>query len=111
MAPRGQEPGVAHAGGAPNAAEARWSASGRSEIGARGWRALLGAGRKAPPAHLFELGPRLHLLREQGRLNPVEQAFQPAHQLRLSDPELALARHRLVAEGEHHAPELVAQIR
>ncbi len=34
------------------------------------------------PAHLLQLRPGGHLLGEQGGLDAVEQALQPAHQLR-----------------------------
>ena len=42
-------------------------------------------------AHLLELGPRGHLLREQRGLDAVEQPLQPADQLGLRDPQLGLA--------------------
>src|SRR4051812_963767 len=36
-------------------------------------------------AHLLELHPRRHLLREQRRLDAMEQPLEPADQLRLRD--------------------------
>ncbi len=57
------------------------------------------AGRQRP-AHLLQLGPRRHLLREQGGLDAVEQALQPADQLRLRDPELGLARQFVVGKRQ-----------
>src|SRR5690625_3292186 len=43
------------------------------------------SGRKTP-SHRFQLSTRGHLLREQRRLDAVEQPFQPAHQLSVRDP-------------------------
>ena len=37
-------------------------------------------------AHLLQLGTGCHLLGEQGGLDPVEQAFQPADKLCLGNP-------------------------
>jgi prephenate dehydratase len=88
---------------------------GRSlQVGARGPRWLLRvlgghhAGRERP-AHLLQLGPRGHLLREQGRLYPVEQPLEPADELRLGDPELALARRHVVGEWQRQPLELIDQ--
>src|SRR4051794_33267638 len=56
-------------------------------------------------AHLLELLLGHRLLGEQRRLDPVEEAFEPSHELRLGDPQLRLAR-GLRAEGDHHVVEL-----
>jgi hypothetical protein len=57
------------------------------------------AGRQRP-AHLLQLGSRRHLLREQGGLDAVEQALQPADQLRLRDPDLGLAGQLVVGKRQ-----------
>ena len=44
------------------------------------------------PAHLLQLCARRHLLREQHGLDAVEQALEPADELRLRDPELGVGR-------------------
>ena len=62
-------------------------------------------------AHLLQLRPRGHLLREQRGLDAVEQALQPAHELSLSHPELRLARHRVVGEGQGQPLQLLDQLR
>ena len=49
------------------------------------------ARRQRALAHLLQLGARRHLLGEQRGLNAVEQALQPADELRLRDPELRVA--------------------
>src|SRR5918911_2689694 len=41
------------------------------------------AGRKLAARHLLQLLPRLHLLSEQGRLDAVEETFEPTDELRL----------------------------
>src|SRR5205814_9580341 len=40
--------------------------------------------RQAAALELLELGPGRHLLREQRGLDPVEEAFEPTHELGLS---------------------------
>ena len=44
------------------------------------------SGRQRRLAHVFQLRPGCHLLGEQRRLYPVEQALEPTDQLRLGDP-------------------------
>jgi hypothetical protein len=53
-----------------------------------------GEGLQLSGAHLVQLQARRHLLRDQGRLDAVEQALQPADQLRLRDPQLRLGGDR-----------------
>ena len=68
---------------------------GRSEVRARAllWRRLVARRRRqAPATHLFELGLRGDLLREERRLDPVEQPLQPADELGLCDPQLGVGR-------------------
>ena len=60
-------------------------------------------------AHLFELPLRLHLLREQRGLDPVEEPFEPADELGLRDAQLALAR-RVAAERQGDLFELLAEV-
>ena len=55
-------------------------------------RGLLATGQTAP-AELLELRPGRRLLREHRGLDTVEQALEPADQLRLGDPDLRFARH------------------
>ena len=43
-------------------------------------------------AHLFELSSSRRLLREQGRLDPVEQSLQPADELGLGDAQFRFTR-------------------
>jgi len=62
-------------------------------------------------AHLFELYACGHLLRDQCRLNAVEQAFQPADELRLRDAELGLARYVTGLERQRQALQLLDQLR
>src|SRR5688572_17754247 len=50
-----------------------------------------GAGRELP--ELVELLAGGQLLREQRRLDPVEQALEPAHELGLGDAQLGVGRH------------------
>ncbi len=59
--------------------------------------------------HLFQLGPRRHLLGHQCRLDPVEEPLQPAHQLGLGDPQLGLGG-RLLVEGDRDPLQLLAKV-
>ena len=54
---------------------------------------------------------RRHLLGEQRGLDAVEQAFEPADQLGLRDPQLGVRRHSVLAERQRQPLELVAQFR
>ena len=56
------------------------------------------AGGQRALAHLLELGARCHLLGEQRGLDAVEQALQPADELRLGDPQLGVRRDRVLGE-------------
>ena len=61
------------------------------------WRDLSAAGptghrARRQLAHLFELLARRDLLGEQRRLDAVEQALEPADELRLGDAQLAVGR-------------------
>ena len=65
----------------------------------RGLRGLLALGwlrqvdaRRQRLAHLLELGAGGHLLGVDGGLDAVEEALEPADQLGLGDPQLALRR-------------------
>ncbi len=84
------------------------------QVGARGalLRVLLGRhhARRQRSAHLLQLRPRGHLLREQGGLDAVEQALEPADELRLSDPQLGLARNLLFGERQGQPLELVHEL-
>src|ERR1700733_5532494 len=71
--------------------------------GARGQTALL--------AHLLELAAGGHLLSEQRGLNPVEQPFQPADQLRLGDPQLGVGRDGAFGERQGEAIEFFTEFR
>jgi hypothetical protein len=57
----------------------------------------------------LELRLRGRLLREHRRLDAVEQAFEPADELRLREPQLGFRR-RLARERQHHLRELLVQI-
>jgi prephenate dehydratase len=78
------------------------------------WLLIVGVGRdhagRERAAHLLQLGPRGHLLREQGRLDPVEQALKPADELGLGDPELAIARRGVVGERQREPLELFDEL-
>ena len=58
---------------------------------------------------LFELRPGCHLLGEQRGLNAVEQAFEPADQLRLSDPNHRLRWNLVDVERLEYPVELTRQ--
>src|SRR4029079_7112540 len=64
---------------------------------------------RAPAAHLFELLLRHRLLREEGCLDPVEQAFEPADELCLRETQLLLRR-VVAGEGQHDFAELLAEV-
>ena len=87
---------------------------GRSAAGYRyppgappGMPAPCAASSAAPPAHLLELLLGHRLLREQRRLDAVEQPLEPADELGLREPQLGLAR-RVGGEREHDVFELGA---
>ena len=64
---------------------------------------------RAATPHLFDLALRHRLLREQRGLDSVEQAFEPADELRLRDPQLRVGG--LVArEREHDFAELLSEV-
>ncbi len=67
--------------------------------------------RREGAAHLLQLGPRRHLLREQGRLDAVEEALQPAHQLGLGNPEFGLGGNGLLGERERQALQFLHELR
>ena len=73
-----------------------------------GGRVAAGARGKGSP-HLGDLGLRGHLLGEQRCLDAVEEAFEPADELRLRDAELSVRR-GLLAEGKRDALELVGEL-
>jgi len=73
------------------------------------FRAGAVAGREAALLHLLQLLPRRHLLREQRRLDAVEQTFEPADERRLRDAQLGLRRGRL-AERERQLRQLLLQV-
>ena len=66
---------------------------------------------QSSPASLFELRPLCHLLGEQRRLEPMENAFEPTDQLRLRDPELGIGRDFLGVERRRHPGQFGAQVR
>src|SRR4051812_26454026 len=82
------------------------------QIGARwAWLGLRHrSGRQLAP-HLLELLAGLHLLREQRRLDAVEQALEPPDELSLCDPQLGLAGRRVTRERRRQAGQLLAQVR
>ena len=55
---------------------------------------------RLPAAHLLELLLGHRLLGEERRLDAVEQAFEPADELRLGDPQFAIGRHRVDIERQ-----------
>src|ERR1700735_3649074 len=79
------------------------SAGSAGPAGARGQTALL--------AHLLELAAGGHLLSAQRGLNPVEQPFQPADQLRLGDTQLGVRRDGAFGERQGEPVALFAQLR
>jgi hypothetical protein len=81
--------------------------TGRLLFGA--WRHLHHA-RRQRAAHLLELGPGRHLLGEQRGLDAVEQALQPADQLGLRDPELALTGQLVLGERQRQPFQLADQL-
>ena len=54
---------------------------------------------------------RRHLLREQRGLDAVEQALQPADQLRLRDAQFGVGRDAVLGERQREPIELLAQLR
>ena len=62
-------------------------------------------------AHVLELLARRHLLREQRRLDAVEQTLEPADQLRLCDAQLDIGGRDVGPERQRQPVELVAQVR
>ena len=62
-------------------------------------------------AHLLELGAGGHLLGEQRGLDAVEEALQPADQLRLRDAQLGVGGRVALAERQRQPFELVEQLR
>ena len=68
------------------------------------------AGRQRP-AHLLQLRAGRHLLGEQRGLDAVEQPLQPADQLGLGDPQLGVARRRVLAERQRDPLQLLDQLR
>ena len=62
-------------------------------------------------AHLLQLGAGRHLLGEQGRLDPVEETFEPADQLGLRDAEFGLRGDRLVGERQGEPLQFLDQFR
>src|SRR4029077_1437804 len=83
----------------------------------RPWRlaTLLGGpgnhgARRQGAAHLLKLRPRGHLLSEQGRLDAVEQALQPADELGLGDAELCLARRFVLGERQGQPVEVLGEV-
>src|SRR5215468_5546384 len=65
---------------------------------------------RRPTTHLLELCPRSHLLRNERGLDAVEQAFEPANQLRLRDAQLGLARCLTLIEGQRQPLQLVDEL-
>jgi hypothetical protein len=61
-------------------------------------------------SHLLELEAGRHLLGDQRGLDTVEQAFQPADQLCLCDPQLGFARCGPLVERQAEPFQLVAQL-
>src|ERR1700730_7252871 len=80
-----------------------------SEVGAGLFPRVVAHLERAPLAHVLELTLGLHLLREQGRLDAVEQPFQPAHELGLRDAQLGFTG-GVARERHPHLSELLAQI-
>ena len=74
--------------------------AGHARLGARGQL-----------ADLLELLAGGQLLGEQRRLDAVEQPLQPADELRLGHPDLALGRHLAVAERQGQHLQLVLEVR
>src|SRR3954469_5522842 len=72
-------------------------------------RRRLRSDRQRAAAHLLQLRPRRHLLGEQRRLDAVEQPFVRAEEGGLRDPQLGVARPRLVAERQLQPVELLTQ--
>ena len=52
-----------------------------------------------PSGHLGELRLHHHLLGHDRRLDPVEEAFEPADELGVGDPQFSLGRRVLGVEG------------
>src|SRR5689334_9701193 len=67
------------------------------------------AGRQRALPHLLQLLTSRHLLGEQGGLDAVEQAFEPADQLGLCDPQFRVRRNAFVGEREREPLELLPQ--
>jgi len=67
--------------------------------------------RQGPTPHLFQLRPGRHLLGEQCGLNTVEEPLEPTDQLRLSYPQLCLARHVRLVERYRQPVQFRAQLR
>ena len=76
-----------------------WSALVPSQVPARARRRRRCPGSSAPAPHLVELLLRHRLLGEQRGLDAVEQAFEPADELGLREPQLRLGRGRRSVNG------------
>src|SRR6478609_5465690 len=63
-----------------------------------------------PPADLLELRPRRHLLGVDRGLDAVEEALEPADQLRLRDPELGVGRYGVLGERQGEPLQLLDQL-
>ena len=68
-----------------------------------------GPAHRQRPTHLLQLSAGRHLLGEQSRLAAVEQPLEPADQLRLGDPQLGVARRRVLTEGKRDPLQLADQ--
>src|SRR5579875_3006272 len=82
-----------------------------SEVGPRAARLRRLHPCRQLPTHLLELCPGGHLLGEQRGLDAVEEALEPAHELRLRDPQFGIARDGVLGERQRDPFELFAQLR
>ena len=90
--------------------------AGVARLRAAGCRPAAAAGHAArahrqPAAHLLELRPRGHLLGVDRGLDAVEEPLEPADQLGLGDPQLALGRRLVLGERQRQPLQLLDQLR
>ncbi len=64
-----------------------------------------------PSPHLLELHPCGHLLRDERGLQAVEHALEPADQLGLGDPQLAVGGNGVLGERQREPLEFLPQLR
>ena len=110
-APRRASAGTATAGERTRAAQRYWPVVPPARALAAAAPGAPARPRRQTPPHLLELHPCGHLLGDQCGLDAVEEALQPAHELRLGDAQLAVGGRAVRVERGDDAGQLLAQLR